>query len=475
MLIDKFCFWRLFFDELYFLQLENFDLKRFWAIIIQRKNKCLTSPRRLSLVFTAKVKLLVALSGFLVALPLILFLWQKQIWWFLIFLIEAFFPFITLSLSLILMFPIDALVKKFLIFLAKRKIKSFPDLKIIGITGSFGKTTMKEMLGTVLAEKFRVQKTGGNVNTVLGVANFILSQLKSSTEVFLVEMGAYQKGDIAELCRLTPPDVAVLTGVNEAHLERFKTLANTLAAKLEIVSGSKKNALIAVNLPDIPMSIAKDKQIVFYNSPKSQLSVKNIHFSVDSLTTEFDLFEKNVLLAHLKTHLLGDYAARNAAAVFAVSKFFKLSLGEFTRGFEKIQPLPHRLQPQINPEGKFIVIDDAYNGNPEGVRAAVRILASFPKNRWRRIFFTPGLVEMGRRKNEVHEEIGHNLASVADLVILIKNSATPSIEKGLLAAGFDPVKIIWFSTPQAAFANLKNLLRANDVLLIQNDWPENYW
>ena len=146
--------------------------------------------------------------------------------------------------------------------------------------------------------------------------------------------------------------------------------------------------------------------------------------------------------------------------------------GEITRGVAMIRPVPHRLEPFMA-SGNILVIDDSYNGNVDGAREAMRVLARFPERR--KVYCTPGLVETGSAAHAVHEGLGMQLAGIADMVILIRNGATDSMRKGLEAAGFGTARILAFETSGEAHAALPGILRDGDVILFQNDWPDNYF
>ena len=155
-----------------------------------------------------------------------------------------------------------------------------------------------------------------------------------------------------------------------------------------------------------------------------------------------------------------------------MAKKLGLNHQEIEAGLKKIKTPAHRLQPILNREKNILVIDDSYNGNPDGVEEAIKTLSLFKKRR--KIFVTPGLVEIGNKSRVVHEKIGKRLNDVANIVILIKDSVSPNIEEGLIKSGFDKENIIWFDSMMEAQNNLGTILKSGDVVLFQNDWPDNY-
>ena len=240
---------------IYLLQLDNYSLGRFWHVIVkkpfsaeQARQKIIWTPK-LALIFSTALFLQLAAS-YLIARPLVaheVYLGLFPIAFLFLFILLSFFHFLFLSLAVVALSPLDYSVKGFLAARAKNKIRVQKDLKIIGITGSYGKTTMKEILATVLSVKYKVLKTPDSVNTPVGISRLILKDLTADKEIFIVEMGAYRRGEIKALCEIATPDIAVLTGINEAHLERFGSIENTIKAKFEIVENAKSDALIVLN------------------------------------------------------------------------------------------------------------------------------------------------------------------------------------------------------------------------------------
>ncbi len=457
------------------LQLENYHLPRFLSVSLR-------APKR---SFAAKItwtpKLLVVST---VALALQVgaayFAFTMGGGWigFLIYLyILSFAHFSFLALATILFLPIDYPLKQYLVFKARAKVARLrPGLKVVAITGSYGKTTTKEVVSTILAEKLRVLKTPENFNTPLGISRFVMREVDKDTDVLVVEMGAYQRGDIRALCKITPPDIAILTGINESHLERFGSLENTIKAKFEILQGLIPSGKAILNADDELVSTNYQRFFkgtpAFYSSkdnPGAILRTKSASFEAEAMTLRLVL--ENSERYEFSVPFLGRYVAGTIGAGILVAEELGLAKEDILKGAGKLRPSPHRLE-IASTKNDVVVIDDSYNGNPDGVREAIGALAQFTKRR--KIYVTPGLVEMGGRKREVHKRIGEQLSSVADLVILIRNSVTGYIAEGLEKQGFSSDDIMWFDTSQAARESLPNIVRAGDVILFQNDWPENY-
>ncbi len=463
--------------QLYLLQLENYELTRFWKLLF--KKGFLPQPQqRKNLVWTGKAAAIFVLAElFNVLMGALFFLFYRfglGIFYaaglgVLLFFVLKSLPFFAYSLAVIILWPLDWLLKRVLVFRARHKINAMPTLKVIGIAGSYGKTTMKEVLSGVLSTKLKVAATPESVNTPVGIARWVLKNINPSVEVAVVEMGEHYKGDVEEVCAIAKPDIAVVTGINEAHLERMKSPESVIDTIFEIVSSSKPGALVLLNADDENVA-GNFKQYIWPDHKVERYKTEDLrNSSFNSQTLQWEAEVEN--FGQIKISLLGSYALGDVSAAIKIAKSLGISNEEVKKGVEKIQPVEHRLQP-IKSAGDILVIDDAYNGNSTGVTEAIRALSRFYGRR--KIYITPGLVETGSRAAEVHRQIGRELASTADLVILIKNSVTPFIAEGLKAAGYAPEKIVWFDTAQAAHEDLKNILKPKDVVLFQNDWGDQY-
>ena len=441
---------------IYLLQLENYNLKRYFSVAAKRffsKDKM-----REAIVWTPKLATLSVLAFFLLIAiaylatrPLIedeMYLGLFPLAFLFLFLLLCYFYFVFLILAAWVVSPFDYLIKNIIISQARAKLTKFGNLKIIGITGSFGKTTTKEVLGVILNEKFRVLKTPESVNTPVGISRLILKDLSTDTQILIVEMGAYHRGDIKALCSIARPDIAVLTGINEAHLQRFGSMENTITTKFELVENAKGDALILLN---------EENKLVVENFQKFIGFHKPVFYS-RTVSGQY---------RDIKLAIPGDYIWGVVSACVIIAKELGMTDAEIRLGIQKIKAIPHRLQVIENRVSGITVIDDSYNGNPEGVREAIKVLGAY-KDR-RKIYITPGLVEMGDKVREVHNNIGDELRSTADLIILIKNSVTPFIAEKL-----DQHKIVWFDSAPMAHLTLPEILKSGDVVMFQNDWPDNY-
>ncbi len=460
------------------LQLEQYDLARYSGVLARRYS--VGADMRQKAVWTAKLKAVTLLAGIMAIAVTGLALYSANALAGAAAAITGLFLFPAyLALAVLMTLPLDSFAKNRIIRKAKRKLARFPDLKTVAVTGSYGKTTMKQVLATVLAERFAVLATPESVNTPVGIARFVIEKLSAATEVLVVEMGAYRIGDIRDLCALTPPDIAVLTGINEAHAERFGSIVNTAKAKFEIVRHAKKSAVAVLNAEDKRVRNGYAEHLggrtaIFYGDAAgdaARYGIADVRFEPDGLKQSFALTDAHGEAYRFSTPLLGGYAPATVMGAVCVAETLGMTRAEITHGVAMTRPVAHRLEP-FNAENGVLVIDDSYNGNPDGAREAVRVLARF-KNR-RKIYVTPGLVEMGTKSPEIHRALGTDLAAVADIVILIENSATGFIAEGLKNAGFRNQDILRFKNAEGAHAALPATLKSGDVVLFQNDWPDNY-
>ncbi|MCX6797381.1 MAG: UDP-N-acetylmuramoyl-tripeptide--D-alanyl-D-alanine ligase [Candidatus Doudnabacteria bacterium] len=481
--------------QLYLLQLENYELGRYFRLLFKR-GLWPKAAQRKELVWTAKAKALMLMAiGLHILIGVGLFFWaaDSRPYMYAIAVVVWFFLFTTYYLlfttALLLLWPFDFIVKQFIIARAKYRVKGLDKLKVIGIAGSYGKTTMKQVLLEVLGAKFNVAATPESVNTPVGIARWVLKKFDGNLEIAIIEMGEHYQGDIKYLCDMLSPDIAVMTGINEAHLERMKKMEIITDTIFEIVSNAKPGAEVVLNGDD--KNITNNyKKYVWPDHRIERFKIEDLRFK--SFDAEKLLWQAEIEgIGKIEINLLGEYALGDVSAAVIIAKSLGMSGEEIKKGILNIQPVTHRLQP-IRSAGNVLVIDDSYNGNPQGAAEAIRVLSRF-ENR-RKVYTTPGLVEMGKAAPDIHREIGKQLASVADVVILIKNSVTPFIEEGILLVSSRPsearagiqeidsrlrgndkvAKIIWFGTAQEAHAALSTVLKGGDVVLFQNDWGDQY-
>ncbi|MEK7136527.1 MAG: UDP-N-acetylmuramoyl-tripeptide--D-alanyl-D-alanine ligase [Patescibacteria group bacterium] len=374
-------------------------------------------------------------------------------------------PYLIVLPLYIFKFTIQKMVEYLIIRKAKAKLQTIKAVKI-AIAGSYGKSTFKEILVTILAEGKKVKATTGNQNTPLGISRFIAG-LPGAEEVLIFEMGEYYPGDIKILCDIIQPDLGVITGINEAHLSRFKKIENSINTIFEL----------ADYLGNKPLYVNIESRYI-----KNKILPNHIRYNKDGVGkwvvveratglggTSFRLKNAGVEIM-VRSKLLGKHQVGPLATAVVIARHLGLAVQDIEKGVENTRPFEHRLQLQVWPGG-VTVIDDTYNGNPEGVRAGLDFLKEIKGHRL--IYLTPGLVEMGHQAKEIHLDIGRRLVGAVEMVILIKNSVTPYIATGLTEAGFKG-SVVWYESMPKALVGLKSLTLSGDLVLMQNDWPDQY-
>ena len=343
-------------------------------------------------------------------------------------------------------------------FVRKAKSKlAASDIKIVGITGSYGKTSTKKILTDILSKKFRVLSTPRSHNTPMGIALSINSADLKNYDIFIAEMGARHVGDIAELCEICPPDYSIITGICPQHLESFGTIENVVKAKGEILASTKNKAVIA-----------SDCFALFEGYSGTNLCVDCIYDVVcDCNGTTFTLKLAGES-ARVHTKLLGRHAAENIAVAASCANLLGMSVSEIAEAVKDIDYIEHRLQ--LIKSGEVNILDDGYNSNVKGAAAALEVLKSF---QGRKIVVTPGLVELGVLEASENKILGEKLVGF-DLVILVGDTLIAPVKDGYLQTGGDKDKLILKPTLFAAQEELKGYLSAGDTVLFLNDLPDIY-
>jgi UDP-N-acetylmuramoyl-tripeptide--D-alanyl-D-alanine ligase len=347
---------------------------------------------------------------------------------------------------------------------AKKILATHPGRRI-GIAGSFGKTTAKELLLAVLSEGVKVAATPGNMNTPIGISRFA-GKLTGHEDFLIFELGEEKPGDVRRLSRLTKPEIGIITGVNEAHLASFKTLDKTIATVFELADFVESQHLYKNRESELVKKHKDSRGIPF--DRKGVDGWKVTHAETTVTGTEFDITKRGVTI-HAQTHLVGLHTIGMTTAVIAIAHSLGLTPKQIEAGLQNVQPFEHRMQPR--PMHGAWVIDDTYNGNSEGVKAGLEFLKHVDATR--RIYVTPGLVEQGDKTQFVHEKIGEQAATSADIVVLMQNSVTEFIKTGLKRRKFKG-QLIEIDDPLEFYSNLEHFVAAGDVVMMQNDWTDNY-
>lgn len=354
----------------------------------------------------------------------------------------------------------------------------------VAITGSFGKTGTKYLLGHILASHAPTLATPGSVNTPLGITRVVREQLLPSHAYFIAEMGAYAVGSIARLCRLAPPRLACITAIGPAHYQRFKSLEAVAAAKFEIATAAHANGgpcILAVDAmpPNLwqPRVAANPQGYLLvtadpsYIRSESDILISNVDETPEGLRLTLTQGAQTTAIA---TRVHGAVQATNIACAFAMARHLGMAAPAIAAALASATGAPHRLQVQHT--GGQTVIDDSYNANPAGFAAALAVLsrlaaAALPPRR--RILVTPGMAELGRLHAQEHARLGALAAQNADIILALTPKRIPTFLAAARAAAPLP-QVVPLPTLAAARAWIQANALPNDVILIENDLPDRY-
>ncbi|MCR4771201.1 MAG: UDP-N-acetylmuramoyl-tripeptide--D-alanyl-D-alanine ligase [Oscillospiraceae bacterium] len=360
--------------------------------------------------------------------------------------------------------PMEQAINRRYIRQAEEILAGMPALKVIGVTGSYGKTSVKFFLEKLLSVKYNVLVTPENYNTTLGVVRTVRERLRATHEIFVCEMGARNRGDIAEICRLVRPGMGVITSVGPQHLESFGTIENVTDTKFELADALPGDGTIFLNLDNEYIRERKTAaKRVGYGTEYGEYRAEDIR--VDENGTSFTV--KGVRFV---TRLLGKHNVQNICAAIAVADTLGISLDRLVRPVRQLESVPHRMQ--LLGEGDRLIVDDAYNSNPVGAAAALELLGGFDGCR---VLVTPGMVELGEKQYELNRELGRKAAGCCDRVILMGAAHAAPIREGLLEAGFDPERISVAEKLDEAMALADGFMPGSRrMILLENDLPDNY-
>ncbi len=370
--------------------------------------------------------------------------------------------------------PVEAHINQKFYDDAQRILRSMPDLKIIGITGSYGKTSTKHYLNRILSEKFDVMMTPGSFNTTMGVIRTVREYLKPYNEVFIVEMGAKQPGDIKEICDLVHPTVGIITAVGEQHLESFKTIENVQRTKFELIDSLPADGLAIVNddFPFVANRRVDNAECVRYAVSATDASdYRAEEISYSPRGTSFTVVTPDGDCIPFSTHLVGECNVSNLLAAIIVALRMGVAVEKIQYAVSNIEQVEHRLNMKRT-AGGVTIIDDAFNSNPTGSKMALDVLKMMTGGR--RIIVTPGMIELGDRQAELNEAFGRAIATSADIAIVVGEYNREAIVAGIESVNDRIAKIHKVNTFNEAQQLLATMLKAGDTILYENDLPDTF-
>lgn len=389
---------------------------------------------------------------------------------FILVLLYALSPLLVLLANLINK-PIELSINRHYTNDAKKILAACPDLTIIGVTGSYGKTSVKYYLNTLLRAKYNVLMTPESYNTPMGVVKTIRGSLKATHEIFICEMGAKWVGDIKELCDIVHPKHGIITSIGPQHLESFKTLDAVKSTKFELVDALPEDGMLFLNGDDQNIKDYGCKRPAVTYSVEGDADYVAYDLSVSEKGTSFSVRTRDGETERYSTRLIGRHNVLNIVGAIAISHKLGIPLSDLKGQVRKLDGVPHRLE--LSEKNGVTIIDDAYNSNPSGTKAALEALSLFDGFK---ILVTPGMVELGEKQDELNREFGQNAAKVCDYVVLVGQKQAVPIKAGLLDENYDENKIFVASTINEALTYVYALAShgKKKVILLENDLPDNY-
>ena len=357
---------------------------------------------------------------------------------------------------------------------AMHKLKSSNHLEVIGITGSYGKTSSKNILNDILSVKYNSLTTPKNFNTQYGLIITINNYLDKFHEIFIAEMGAFKRGRIQLLCDLVHPKYGIITKIGEAHLETFGSKENIQKGKFELVENLPSDGLAILNRDDewqVNYHIQNDVPVMWIgiDNKDADLVASNIEITPNGMS--FDVYFKDVKQKErFETKLLGKANIYNILAALAFAHYKGMTMNELKMGVKKVKTIEHRLELK-NQSSDVTIIDDAYNSNPVGSKMALDVLKLMDGLR---IVVTPGMIELGEEQYELNKKYGEYISEVADYTILVGHKQTEPIQEGLKNKKYKEDKLYVIDDVKEAFKiidKIKSKSKHNYVLL-ENDLPD---
>jgi UDP-N-acetylmuramoyl-tripeptide--D-alanyl-D-alanine ligase len=391
---------------------------------------------------------------------------------------------ILLVLGNLLMTPVEATLRRRFIASAKRTLADIHPT-VIGLTGSYGKTSTKHYLAHILNGRYKAYPTPKSYNTLMGICIAINNEIANdhSIDYFIAEMGAYIPGEIERLCDLTQPTIGIEIEVGPQHLERFGSLENTAKAKYELIKGLPANGVGVFNwdnpyvrdmyergYPATRLAVSREVAPDAVPAGGPRFVASDIEETLDGL--RFTVTDTQTKTAEpFMTTVLGLHSVTNILLAVAVAVHEGMTLKEIARRVRTLQPAESRLVRQTTAEG-VTILNDAYSANPTGAASALRVLGLHQSGR--RVVVTPGMVELGPMMESANHALGQTAAAHATDIILVGRKQTEPIHAGAIAAGFPPERLQIVDTLAESLQWVQNNLRGGDTVLYLNDLPDTY-
>ena len=357
---------------------------------------------------------------------------------------------------------------------AKKKLNSYANLEVVGITGSYGKTTSKNILNEILSSKYITRATPKNYNTPYGLMMTINDYLDKFDEILIAEMGAYTKGRIKNLCDIVHPKYGILTIIGDAHLETFGSKENICNTKFELIESLPHDGVAILNRDDpyqVNYQLKNDVKVIWIGIDNKEADIYATNIKCGHNGMSFDCHYHNGEKVTLKTRLLGSHNVYNILAGVALGLYMGIDIENIRASVLGLKAIEHRLE--LKKVGSMYMLDDAYNSNPVGASGALDVLKLMNGTK---VVVTPGMVELGKIEQEKNYEFGEKISEVAHYVILIGEKKTKDIHKALIDKNFNEDNIFILNRVVDAYNVINALKEENKDIyaLFENDLPDIY-
>ena len=441
-------------------------------IFISYKNKKVVAKK--PLVVTARIKRLsitVFLMYLIMIIPFIIrFSYDNLVYAYLLLGLMTYLNYFVVMTANVINKPVEKCVYYYYKFKALNKLKTM-NIPVVGITGSYGKTSSKNVINDILNVKFNSFATPKSFNTPYGLINSINNYLDKFNDIFIAEMGAFKIGEIKQNCKIVRPKYGIITVIGEAHLESFGSRDNIMKGKFELVESLPSDGLAILNRDDeyqVKYKIKNDCKVKWIGIDNKDVDLYATNIKLSGKGTSFDcIFKGDKNKYHFTTKLLGKHNVYNILAGILLGHELGLSIEELERGVSSINVIEHRLE--LKKYGNINIIDDAYNSNPVGSRMALEVLGLMEGTK---IIVTPGMIELGDKQYELNYKFGEYISKVCDYVILIGKNQTKPIYESLIENEYDKDKIFVLNDVRDAFPLMNRLAQGNTYVLLENDLPD---
>lgn len=449
----------------------------YFAITVLYRIRRKQEHAKLPLKYTARIKRIMVTNTILYIVPFIIFLINYQDsnlnLYYLIYGLMSYFNCFIVMLANFINRPVEKMVGYYFRSKAVNKLKSMPNMDVIGITGSYGKTSTKNIVYEILSGKYNVFKTPANFNTPYGLMITINEQLDIFNDYFIAEMGACKKGEIKELCDLVHPKYGILTRIGLAHLETFGSEEIIQKTKFELIESLPSDGIGVLNGDDpkqLSYKIKNDCKILWIGIDNHEVDYYAHDLNLTYQGTTFKVYFKAEKKSYeFTTKLLGRNNIYNILGGIALGYSLGINIETLQKSVKKIEPIEHRLS--MMKYNDINIIDDAYNSNPMGSKMALEVLNMMPGHH---IVVTPGMIEVGAKEDEVNFEFGQQIADNTDEVILIGEEKTKKIYEGLKSKNFNEKNIYVLNDVLDAFPLMMKLRKGDTYVLLENDLPDSF-